>query len=44
MRTISEYVELVKLKHKSDHEITGISWPEAVDFVVDNAFFTDEIG
>lgn len=43
MRTIPEYVDLVLTKYNEDHEITGISIPECIDFIVDNAFFNDEI-
>lgn len=43
MRAISEYVELVRTKYNEDHEITGISISECIDFIVDNAFFNDEI-
>ena len=43
MRSINEYVKLVEEKFTEDHEITGISIPECIDFIVDNAFFNDEI-
>lgn len=43
MRTVPEYVEIIEEKYKEDHEITGISWQECVDIVVDRAFFEDEI-
>ena len=43
MRTLNEYIELVKNKYNEDHEITGISWQECVDIIVDRAFFEDEI-
>lgn len=42
MRTINEYVELVRSKYKEDHELTGISMQECIDLVIDNAFFADE--
>jgi hypothetical protein len=43
MRTIQEYVDLVKEKYKADHNHTGISLKECIDVIVDNAFFQDEI-
>lgn len=43
MRTIQEYVELVKERYKQDTEELGYSLQECVDLVVDKAFFEDEI-
>lgn len=43
MRTINEYIDIVRQKYEKDHEITGISWQECVDIIVDRAFFEDEI-
>ena len=43
MRPVPDYVQLAKNKYEEDHSITDISLQECVDFVVDNAFFGDEI-
>lgn len=43
MLTIHEYADIVRRKYAEDHEITGISWQECVDIIVDQAFFNDEI-
>jgi hypothetical protein len=43
MRTVPQYIELVKEKYNEDNPVTGITLKECVDFVVDTAFFEDEI-
>lgn len=43
MRTLQEYVQLAKDKYDKDHAEIGSSMQECVGFVIDKAFFDDEI-
>lgn len=43
MRSIEEYVQLVRDKYEEDHPVTNITMQECIDIISDRAFFDNEI-